>query len=208
MTGLIQARKLVGLLALAAALLVSLTNVPDADAKKEKINVVQCADAGSECVGTKGKDRLVGTPGSEDIFGKGGNDIYEANGGNTFLIDSSAKSSDTYTNVDPGAGQNTVISDSGGSGDFLDMGSFRVEDVTFIRFNNGVNNDDELTMRGPEFRDFDIDNYFGKGRIEKIEFADKTLNSKQIKKLAGEATSQAMPDERSSEDGRTSQERE
>lgn len=200
--------------AMAAALLVSLANVPDAGAKKKKINVVQCADVGFECVGTKGKDRLVGTPGAEQIFGKGGNDIYEANGGNTFLIDRSAKSSDTYTAVDPGEGRNTVIFDSGGSAYFLDMGSFRFDDVTFIRFNNGVNDDDELTMRGPELRDFDIDNHFGKGRIERIKFADRTIKGKQIKNLVGEARAEEQTEpeerhgERAPEDERSTREKE
>jgi hypothetical protein len=205
MSRLVRARRGVGLLvfAMAAALLVSLANVPDADAKKKKINVVRCADVGFECVGTKGKDRLVGTPGAEQIFGEGGDDIYEANGGNTFLIDRSAKSSDTYTAVDPGEGRNTIINDSGGSADFLDMGSFRFDDITFIRFNNGVNDDDELTMRGPEFRDFDIENHFGKGRIEKIKFADRTIKGKQIKNLVREVT----PEEQAALSARPNEER-
>lgn len=207
---MVTSRRMVGLLllAMAAALLLSVTNAPDAGAKKKKINVVRCADVGFDCVGTNGKDRLVGTPGSEQIFGEGDNDIYEANGGNTFLIDRSAKSSDIYTDVDPGEGQNTIIADSGGSGDFLNMGSFKFDDVTFVRFNNGIDDDDELTMRGPEFRDFDIDNHFGKGRIEKIKFADRTIKGKQIRNLIREATPEekaALEESPAAREGRASE---
>jgi Ca2+-binding RTX toxin-like protein len=191
-------------LAMAAVLLVSHANVADASAKKKKINVVQCADVGFECVGTKGKDRLVGTPGAEQIFGKGGNDIYEANGGNTFLIDRSAKSSDIYTAVDPGEGRNTIINDAGGSADFLDMGSFRFDDVRFIRLG------DELVLEGPELRRARVENHFGKGRIEKIKFANRTIKGREIENLTRQATSeeQAAQKERLPEDEGSVQEKE
>lgn len=151
---------------------------------------MNCAEVGFTCNGTAFNDFLVGTPGSEQILGGEGNDVYQANGGNSILIDRSTTSSDYYTAVDPGDGQNTLIFDDGGSADFLDMGSFRaLDDVTFIRFSG--NDNLILNIDGGEpniFRKVDISSHFSAGRIETIRFANGTLTGTQAESLAREAT--------------------
>jgi len=203
---LVEAKRTIGLLVLLVAAIVVLAGpvaevldlpAPVTEAKKKKkkkINVVQCADAGFECVGTGRRDRLVGTPGAENILGGEGNDIYQANGGNSFLIDRSVTSSDFYSNVDPGEGRNTIVFDDGGSADFLDMSSFRaLDDIGFIRFNNGspgVADELILIFERPSGGKVVISEYFGKGRIESIRFANGSITGRQAESLAREATSE------------------
>jgi hypothetical protein len=200
MSGVVGARRTIGLLALAIAALLVLAaplGVPEADAKKKKkkINVVQCqpnSETGNDCFGTQGRDRMVGTDSGENIFGQGGNDVYQANGGKDNMFDTSLTSSDTYTGYSASfTFFSDRIKDDGGSSDFLDLGSLRaLDDIALVRIDDPDPNPDNLFLDGPGFNDILIVDHFGQGRIEKIKFANGTITGAQAQSLAREATTE------------------
>lgn len=185
MIGSVKARgRVIGLLALAmaAVLVLSALDASDADARKrKKINVVQCADVGFDCVGTDHRDRLVGTDSNESLRSFGGSDILKGNGGDDTL--QGGTGGDTYAGYVGEFGSDFIF-DIGGDSDLLDLSSFRSEDFLIL----SVVGDTDLFLFGPGDNKIEIDSQFGTRRIEKIKFANKTLSGKQIEVQAREVT--------------------
>jgi hypothetical protein len=198
MSTLVKAGSTAGISLLALLMLSTTLAVPDAEARKKKINTVQCV-VGQTCEGTDGRDRLLGTDSSDQMVGKGGKDIYRSNGEEDdpdFLDDRSTVSSDAYF-VFGG----DFVTDLGGPADVLDLGSLRLfDDVTFTRSNfvtvPGTPPADELRLLGPPGNSVLIVDHFGRGRIETLRFANGTVSGGQAASLAGELA----PGERLQED--------
>jgi hypothetical protein len=169
---------------LATVLVLSTLDVSEADARKRKINVVQCStQTGFTCEGTDRKDRLYGknqTNGAHEVIrGKEGNDIYDDRGGIDSLEDASTTSSDSYLFSGASFGPTDQIVDAGGSSDKVDLSqtTFRLFDNTAIRKTDfdGDTQADDLEISGPEGTVY-ISDHFGSGKMETINFANATVS--------------------------------
>lgn len=197
MSGSIRARRTVGLLVLLVAAIVALSG-PVAEAKKEKkkkFNTVQCANVGFDCRGTDRRDRLVGTDSDDSLISLGSGDVLKGNGGDDTL--QGGAGDDTYTGYKGDFGSDLIF-DAGNGSDLLDLSSFRSEDFSIV----SVDGDTDLFLFGPGDNEIEIDGQFGTRKIEKIEFADKTIKASQLEGLAREATpeKQAELEEKRSKD--------
>lgn len=197
MSRIVEAKRMIALLAIAMAVLTVLTaalGAPDAEAKKKHrkkhrppvsvptLNVLQCPTEsdGVTCLGTTAGDHLVGRDGALDkIQGGEGDDLYDGKGGSDGLVDRSKTSNDRYLLPSTEFGSGVRITDDGGSSDVLDLSAYRTQDFSFSRSPNTSGID--LKMDGPGNRDIVIDFFFTNDTIDAFKFSDGTLTAEFIK---------------------------